>query len=258
MRLSYRINVIISLAIVSAIALTTILSVYKFETTFSKILTARFEFQLEEMRRNVEAKLDLGLTLANLSGISQMFEERLASNAQIVSIELFDATGTVLYSTDPSFVGDLVAQQWVDAWHTSKEHMVWVLEDANAGVVGRSLQNSLGQNIGAIVLKYSRHLIDKTVSNLARHLAIDGAIASLSLVVIGLIGVVCLIRKPCMQLGVLTRMADSLADPGMKTPEPLPSVNAPENFEQFRHTVRRTYRHLTDTERTVQSIDEEG
>jgi len=258
MRLSLRINLIISLAIVLAISLTTILSVYKFETTFSKILTARFEFLLEEMKRNVEAKLDLGLPLSSLNGVSQMFEELLTHNAQIVSVELFDATGTVLYSTDPSFVGDLVSQGWVDAWHVSNEHDVWVWEDANTGVVGRSLQNSLGENMGAIVLKYSRQFIDTTVSELARHLAIDGSIASLSLVVIGLIGVVCLIRRPCIQLRALTRMANSLGDAGTHTLEPVQSVDAPENFEQFRHTVLLAYRQLSDAERTVQHIDEEG
>ena len=74
------------------------------------------EFELTDIRQRVQTQMDLGIALAELQGVSEELDEYRRADEQILSIEIFDDTGIVLFSTDPSFLGDLVTEEWVTSW----------------------------------------------------------------------------------------------------------------------------------------------
>ena len=94
----------------------TVLSAHMFERTLSDFLNSRFEFELNDLRQRIETQVDLGIELGELQNVPSELEAYMHADNQILTIEVFDETGTVLFSTDPSFVGDLVTEEWVTAW----------------------------------------------------------------------------------------------------------------------------------------------
>ena len=50
--------------------------------------------------------MDLGLALPTLQDVSEELVVYQSNDETILSIEVFDETGAVLFSTDPSFIGD--------------------------------------------------------------------------------------------------------------------------------------------------------
>ena len=140
---------------VFAVALTATLNFYKYDSTLSDLLRSRFTFLLRDMRNTLETGIDLGLPLRGLDNVPELIGGNAARNPDILSIEVFDPGGTVLFSTDTSFVGDLVAATWLDRWHKSTQP-IWSTRERDADTLGITLQNSLGQTAGAIALRYDR------------------------------------------------------------------------------------------------------
>ena len=143
--------------------MTGILSIYKFERTLANLLTSRFLFVVNDIRQKIETQMDLGLPLVDLQGVSGELDTYLNLDEQILSIEVFDETGNVLFSTDTSFVGDLVSENWLVLWRTNRAREMWSALETDAGVVGVPLHNNLSQNVGSLALRYSREFLDQSV-----------------------------------------------------------------------------------------------
>ncbi len=158
-----KIAVALALVLVAGVTMTGILSVYKFERTLANLLTSRFLFVVNDIRQKVETQMDLGLPLVDLQGVSAELDTYLRLDEQILSIEVFDETGNVLFSTDASFVGDLVSKNWLVLWRANRTKQMWSTLETDAGVVGVPLRNNLSQNVGSLALRYSRDFLDQSV-----------------------------------------------------------------------------------------------
>jgi len=155
---------------VFAVALTATLNFYKYDSTLSDMLRSRFTFLLRDMRNTLETGMNLGLPLRGLDNVPELIGGNAARNPDILSIEVFDPSGTVLFSTDTSFVGDLVAATWLDCWHKSTQP-IWSTRERDADTLGITLQNSLGQTAGAIALRYDRKLENDLLYRMGLQLA---------------------------------------------------------------------------------------
>ena len=149
--LATRITLTLALILASGVVMTTALSVHMFERTLADVLSSRFEFVLNEIRQRIETQMDLGLTLPVLQGVPEELEKHLRADEQLLSIEVFDETGIVLFSTDPSFVGDLVAEEWILAWRTTRaDGKAWSDQERDSRVVGGAVarQPRAGRGLG--------------------------------------------------------------------------------------------------------------
>ncbi len=197
MRLGFapRIAVISALILGCGIVATGILSLHKYESTLSDFLASRFEFVVNDIRQNIEAQLDLGLSLEDMQDEVQRLNAIMSADEQILSIEVFDTKGFVLFSTDPSFVGDLVTENWVDAGRVGSDRAVWRILETDAGVVGALLRNNLGQHVGSLALRYSREFLDGSVSNQFSRLSLIILMVLLGIITISIYGTIFLLRS---------------------------------------------------------------
>ena len=161
--LATRITFALVVILAAGVAMMTVLSVHMFERTLSDFLNSRFEFELNDVRQRIESQIDLGIELGDLESVPRELEEYLHADEQILSIEVFDEIGTVQFSTDPSFVGDLVTEEWVSAWRASRGRGVWSDLERDARVVGVPLRDNLGRDVGSLALRYSRDFFDDSV-----------------------------------------------------------------------------------------------
>lgn len=197
MRLGFapRIAVVTALILGCGIVATGVLSLHKYESTLSDFLASRFEFVVNDIRQNIEAQLDLGLSLEDMQDEAQRLNATMFADKQILSVEVFDTKGFVLFSTDPSFVGDLVTENWVDAGKIGRERAVWSILETDAGVVGALLHNNLGQQVGSLALRYSREFLDGSVSDQFSRLSLVILAALLGITVVSIYGTIFLLRR---------------------------------------------------------------
>ena len=193
--LATRLTLALAVILAAGVAMTTALSVHMFERTLADVLASRFEFVLNDLRQRIETQMDLGLALPVLQGVPEELEEYLQADEQLLSIEVFDDTGIVLFSTDPSFVGDLVAEEWILAWRASRGQEVWSDIQRDARVVGVPMHDNLGRNVGSIALRYSRDFFDDNVTAQASRLLIIGVTVVLGMAPFSILGAMILLRR---------------------------------------------------------------
>ena len=208
--LALRIALAVAAILAAGVAMTTVLSVHKFERTLSDFLASRFTFVVNDARQRIETQMDLGLPLTDLQGVSPMLQRYLQDDEQILSIEIFDEAGTVLFSTDPSFVGDLVSEEWMIAWRSVQGRDVWSELERDAGVVGMPLRNSLDQKVGALALRYTREFLDAGAEAQASRMLIVGAVGVLGMTPLCIVGAMVLIRRARRDLGELSDDLDEV------------------------------------------------
>lgn len=189
------------------ITITSALSLHKFGQIYSNLLNSRFEFVTSEIRNGIQTQLDLGLALENLE-IVKVLEEYQISDEQVLSIEVFDATGLVLHSSDSSTMSDLVPEEWVNIWRLNSANSSWSLQAIDAGVVGVPIKNNLGQDVGSVVLRYSRDILDQNVQNQAQRLITVNSIATLVTIVVAFFSAMFLLNRLCGEFKSMGQVMD--------------------------------------------------
>lgn len=185
------------------LGITGVLSIQTFERTLGEFLSSRFEFVVNDIRQRIETQLDLGLGLSSIQNIPESMGVYVRGDPQIFTIEVFDDSGTVIHSTDTSFEGDLVTEEWMQAWRESGDEGVWALLQRDAGVVGASLRNSFDQEVGSVALRYSRQFLDDSVMNRGSNLLAAGVVVVLVTLILALIGSLLILRRPLRDLADL-------------------------------------------------------
>ena len=210
--LATQLTLALAAILAAGVAITATLSQHMFERTLADFLASRFEFELNDIRQRIQTQMDLGIALAELQGVSEELEEYRRADEQILTIEIFDETGIVLFSTDPSFVGDLVTEEWVTAWRASRGGVVWTDLQRDARVVGVPLRDNLGRDVGSLALRYSRDFFDNTVAEQTARLAIIGAVVVLGMAPLSILGAVIMLRGLRGELRGLSDSLDEVAN----------------------------------------------
>ncbi|GEM_PF-2516840 len=164
--LTAQIVIAITAIVFLALALTSFLNYFKFERSFSIFLSSRFEAVLQDMKNSVETSLALGLPLNALRNTQPLIEREKNQDDQILSIEVFEFDGNVVFATDRSFVGDLISEQWLETRKLSQDQNHWSLREDDALVIGVPLVNSLDIEVGGIALRFSRAFYDQTLRDM--------------------------------------------------------------------------------------------
>lgn len=157
-----RVAVNIFLILALAVSLTGLMNHYKYRKFLADLLRDRHALVLQEIGHSIEASLSLGLALDSLPGVNSVLQTNISRHPRVLSIEMFDEGGTVLYSADESLRGDLVSEEWAGAWNLA-EGSVWARVERDAHVVGLRVHDSLGRAVGSLALRYSRVEFDDDV-----------------------------------------------------------------------------------------------
>ncbi len=253
---AFRIALILVPILIIGIIVSSALSLYNFGQTFSNLLDSRFEFVTSEVRDNVQSQMDLGLPLENLE-IAEVLEQYTLDDQRILTIEVFDERGVVLHSSDASSVGDIIPDEWLSLSRLHSDSSSWSTQEVDAGVVGTVINNNLGQNVGSLVLRYSRDYLDQMVySQALRQLTVNSIAAGITLLV-GLIGAMLLLHRTGRDLRLMAETMNSLANEEEKESSFFHQVDSRlPTFGRFVSSVLATYKDMDNTIAKAKEFDE--
>jgi hypothetical protein len=106
----------------------------------------------------------------------------------IVSIQIFDNNGQILYSTQEGMAGTNVPPYVLQAPEES-DGRAWRLDRGNSFVNGVSLLNSFDQMIGGIVLTYSKDAYNTKVAALTNSLTHKSILIFVGFAILAFIGI---------------------------------------------------------------------
>ncbi len=255
---AYRIALMLALTLVTGTAMTTVLSLHKFERILADLLTSRFEFVANNLRHDIETQMDLGLVLANLENINEEMETLLLDDEQILSIEIFDESGTVIFSTDPSFIGDLVAEDWIFFWQVNRDKSSWSLLEKDAGVVGAGLKNNLNQDVGSIALRYSREFLDQKVDEQLERLLFLVGVVAVVMTVLSVLGCTLLLRRYFKDWANMSEALTDISSQNRDSPNLADANSRHPEFEEFSTSVFEAFDSIESATGEIRKLDEEA
>ncbi|MXZ80088.1 MAG: hypothetical protein F4Z15_01670 [Gammaproteobacteria bacterium] len=255
---AFRVALVLVPILVMGIAITSALSLHKFGQTFSNLLDSRFEFVTGQIRNDIETQMDLGLPLENLQ-ITEVLEAYGLDDRQILSIEVFDESGLILHSSDSSSIGDLIPEEWISIWrlNASTGNPSWFTQETDAGVVGTPIRNNLGQDVGSLVLRYSRDYLDQKIRSQARHLLVVNSAAAGIAILIAFFSAMYLLNQVCREFKSMGEVMDTISSDRQKDISALreTGIRHPA-FHRFISAILVTYKDMESTIIRARNLDE--
>lgn len=124
----------------------------------------RFAYSLAQLKQRVESPLSLGLNIESLPQLQRLLEEEAAADQEILSLDLFDAEGRLLFTTDATGIRDAVPQGWLEAMRALPSPgedadlngvEVWQVEERGGQALGVALFNDFGLQVGGLALRHA-------------------------------------------------------------------------------------------------------
>ncbi len=253
-----QITLAIALIVLIGLGLTTFLNYFKFERSFSLLIESRFDAVLRDMKNTIEASLALGLPLNVLRNTQPLIEREMRQDPLILSIEVFEANGNVAFATDRDFVGDLIADEWLDAWRSHDAAGAWRRREDDALVIGISLVNSLDLEVGGIALRFSRDFHDSSLKAMLLELGSAVAILLVVTVLLSVLGVFLLLRTSGYPFMAMTAALNALLQHSDLPPSAYQIRNPASSGEHTLAVIAAAIHDLEQTTQEIRRLDEDG
>ncbi|MEW5422385.1 hypothetical protein [Amorphus sp. 3PC139-8] len=152
MTASRQISVILTVTAAVALFLLVIAMTRVLERGEVALTEARIGFVLSDLDQTIERNLSLGLPLSELQPIERILERAVASNEEVLALEVLNPAGVAIYSTDRGAVGEPIPLEWQNAIDNREGGRPWRVFYMSTLVVGTEIRNDFNQTAGWLVL----------------------------------------------------------------------------------------------------------
>ena len=149
----FKIEIAISMVMLSAMALLAMMILAKVSSTLLESTESRISVILYDMRDNIEQGLALGINLKGLGNTQDMIQRAARRDSKISTIYVIDKRGDVVYRT-PLDAVDLTGQEIVDVEKAVKKRPVFSSRNEDMVKTVTALKNSFGLQVGLLVINY--------------------------------------------------------------------------------------------------------
>jgi len=164
------------------------MSYFKFQTTLATLIQNRLSVISITMSEAIESAIDLGLGLGEMRTADEVIARAKRNDPGIVSIQIFDNNGQILFSTQKEMAGTNVPLYVLQAQEES-DGRAWRLDKGNSFVNGVSLLNSFDQVVGGVVLEYPKDAYNTKVAALANSLTRKSILIFAGFAILAFIGI---------------------------------------------------------------------
>ena len=158
-----------------AVGMAGLLNYFKYRSTSNKLVTERLVVTGKAIENVVQLALDLGLQFNEITTLPATLDRERRTDNLIQGIDIFDAQGKMLYSTDPTRANSTIAPGWMAAAAKARGED-WMVEDENESAAGMTMKTSFGVAVGQLAMRFSKAGVKDANSAVARGVALNAAI----------------------------------------------------------------------------------
>ena len=248
----------VSLALVSILLSTLLLAgffaYYKFESVYSSLVQSRYSFVVFTIKKQVEDSLNLGLALRQIRQAQDILEREKMRDPQVMSVEVYDFRGEILFDTDRGAIGSKVSLPLIEAL-SGNAAQAFGVTDEDALIVGLPLINNLGKIEGGVVLRYPSAYIEHGISGLLFQLSKGIALQLAVFSVLAVAGLYLLFGRVGRKLAAMQGTLDAVIAVGGRA-EPGPGADPfEEYFAEFVTKSHEAVEHIRDATAEVGRLD---
>ena len=153
-----------------AVGMAGLLNYFKYRSTAERLVHERLLATGQAIENTVQSSLALGLQFSDIGTLPATLARERATDDVILGIDVFDASGALLYSTERARLGRPVPAVWLDAIRRVGDKD-WFVGDGSDSAAGISIQNNFGLTIGYLALRYSDARLNQAVHAVGWQLA---------------------------------------------------------------------------------------
>ncbi len=226
-----------------AVGMAGLLNYFKFRSTATSIVKDRLLVTGRSIDNSIQSSLSLGLQFADIGTLPGTMQRERATDDLILSIDIFDNDGRMLYSTDSLRMDRPVPRHWVDAAQKATDDG-WFTDHQAESAAGMKIENNFGLTMGHLVLRYSNEKVAESIHAVGRQLALGTLLMFLASAGLSSFALLRVMNR----LEVDIRAAEQALAQGGVTGNLAASARGPfgPSLRQFVDTVRLADSQLTD------------
>jgi len=159
--------------IVFSVAMACLLLGFKHRAALDGLQRARLLLVATETREVVERNLTFGISFTDIATLPDVLASTRSAEPLIAGIDVVEADGKAVYSTDPTRRGHYVEMEWRDAMRRAGGEP-WHARDGADAVQAAPIRNSFGLVLGHAIVRYRLDALDAASAQFVRNLALDG------------------------------------------------------------------------------------
>ncbi|QRG08558.1 hypothetical protein EZH22_09865 [Xanthobacter dioxanivorans] len=136
-----RLILVVVVSVTAAVVAVAVIAFGASDRVGEEIERARVANLLGTLKTSTEANLSIGLQLDQVSLLQPRIEREKAGDTSILAIDVFNAAGRAVFSTDRSVIGEEVSPDWVKRLTNDD---VWTTVERGDTVFGTRFENDLG------------------------------------------------------------------------------------------------------------------
>jgi hypothetical protein len=155
-----------------AVGMAGLLNFFKYRSNAERIFKERLVVTGNAIENSIQSSLALGLQFADIGTLPGTMERERSTDEMILSIDVFDAEGKLLYSTDRLRATRNVPAAWLEAARLANGQD-WFVKAGNESAASNAIKNNFGVLVGHVALRYSEEQLRATTNAVARELALS-------------------------------------------------------------------------------------
>jgi hypothetical protein len=167
-----KMSVIMLLILAFVLSLLFVMIYFKYQNILSSLNSSKLSVIATSIEQTVSKAGQLGVPLKDMAGMTAVLSRAKKQDEHIKAIEIADAQGKVLFSTDIGNPGTLLNEEWAKTGGSSTIKN-WYKDTDDSLVVGLQLIDDLGEFNGNVVLQYNKidtlELLEETWEHLLTH-----------------------------------------------------------------------------------------
>ncbi len=156
-----------------SVAMACLLLGFKHRAALDGLQRARLLLVATETREVVERNLTFGISFGDIATLPDVLASTRSTEPLIAGIDVVDADGKAIYSTEPPRRGHYVEMEWRDAMRRAGGEP-WHARDGDEAVQAAPIRNAFGLTLGHAIVRYRLDALNKASMEFARYLALCG------------------------------------------------------------------------------------
>jgi hypothetical protein len=200
-----------------AVGMSAFLNYFKYKSTISSIVKSRVLLVGRGIEDSIQASLMVGIQFNEIGTLGEMLRREQTSDPLLRGIDVFDASGQVIYSSERARIGQKVPDSWIRAAERSK-NSEWTAEAPQDYIAGISVKNSFDLTVGFLALRYARSEVDRAAAKAGAEILAASLTAFAGVAVFAPLALIVVIRRFERDLRSLEAAASHLEEKGSPAP----------------------------------------